>query len=598
MTNTTQTLSTPRATWKLITYRPGFFLINLLFLTYFVALQLVPGLLMQTVFDDLTGAVPARFDIWTLIALMVAIELTRIVANVASTYGETRVRQLGGALLRVNILHNVLQRPGADALHVSTGDAINRLSDDVGEFGDWPTWQPHMFSQTIFALLAFAIMARINLTITLVAALPLVGVIALSRYALGRVVRYRQASGETGSVVTGFLGEILGSVQAIKVANAEDAIVDHFRTISDARREANVRLSLAGQLFHSASASVGNVSVGIMVLLAARGLQQGSFTVGDFALFASYLFLAVGFFSHLGGYLSDYKQQAVSIRRLLALQPDAPPESLVAHRPVYEKGDEPPPAFVAKTAVTPLQHLSVRRLTYRHPDGTLGLEDISFSLPRGSFTVITGRIGAGKTTLLRVLLGLLPATSGEIRWNDTPVTDDADFFHPPRSAYTPQVPRLFSETVRANILMGLPENRVDLPGAVRAAVLEPDIAQLEKGLETLVGPRGVRLSGGQVQRSAAARMFVREPELLVFDDLSSALDVETEQILWERLLDPGGAGHGHTYLVVSHRRAALRHADQILVMENGCITAAGLLDDLLATSETLRRLWHGEPAPA
>ena len=185
------------------------------------------------------------------------------------------------------------------------------------------------------------------------------------------------------------------------------------------------------------------------------------------------------------------------------------------------------------------------------------IENVNLSLPRGSFTVITGRIGSGKSTLVRVLLGLLPKDAGEIVWNGARVDDPAAFFRPPRCAYTSQVPRLFSDTLRDNILMGLPEDRVDLSEAIRLAVLEEDVAALTNGLDTVVGPRGVRLSGGQVQRAAAARMFVREPELLVFDDLSSALDVETERTLWERLANACGFAPPLTCLVVSHRRAAL-----------------------------------------
>ena len=95
------------------------------------------------------------------------------------------------------------------------------------------------------------------------------------------------------------------------------------------------------------------------------------------------------------------------------------------------------------------------------------------------------------------------------------------------------MPRLFSDSLRENLLLGLPESSVNLPDAIYRAVMEPDVATEERGLDTLVGPRGVRLSGGQVQRSAAARMLVRDPELLVCDDLSSALDVETEKLLWQ-----------------------------------------------------------------
>jgi ATP-binding cassette subfamily B protein len=238
-----------------------------------------------------------------------------------------------------------------------------------------------------------------------------------------------------------------------------------------------------------------------------------------------------------------------------------------------------------------LERLEMDGLTYTHPDGGRGVEGVSLRLERGSLTVVTGRVGAGKTTLLRLLLGLLPAGSGTIRWNGRPIADPASFFTPPRAAYTPQAPRLFSETLRTNILLGLPEGRVDLPAALRAAVLERDLADLPEGLETGVGPRGVKLSGGQVQRTAAARMFVRAPELLVVDDLSSALDVETEQQLWERL-----AAQATTCLAVSHRRAALRRADRIIVLKDGRVEAEGALADLLDRCEEMRQIWAGEAA--
>jgi len=120
--------------------------------------------------------------------------------------------------------------------------------------------------------------------------------------------------------------------------------------------------------------------------------------------------------------------------------------------------------------------------------------------------------------------------------------------------------------------------------------LEEDIPTLERGLDTVVGPRGVKLSGGQIQRAAAARMFVREAELFVFDDLSSALDVQTERILWERLFET----RQQTCLVVSHRRPALQRADQIILLHEGRISATGTLSELLKSSAQMRSLWHGD----
>jgi ABC-type multidrug transport system fused ATPase/permease subunit len=224
-----------------------------------------------------------------------------------------------------------------------------------------------------------------------------------------------------------------------------------------------------------------------------------------------------------------------------------------------------------------------------YPGSQAGIRDISFRIERGAFVVITGRIGAGKTTVLRTLQGLLPRGGGEIRWNGQLVEDPGSFFTPPRSSYTAQVPRLFSETLRENVLIGeTAEDR--LPRAMQLAAMAPDLAALEKGLDTLVGTRGVKLSGGQLQRAGAARMFARGSDLLIFDDLSSALDVATERQLWESLLRDREA----TCLVVSHRRLALKRASQILLMHQGRIVAQGRLDELLETSPEMRRLWEAE----
>ena len=206
-------------------------------------------------------------------------------------------------------------------------------------------------------------------------------------------------------------------------------------------------------------------------------------------------------------------------------------------------------------------------------------------------TVITGQVASGKTTLLRAVLGLLPKETGDIYWNGVLVSDPAAFFVPPQCAYTAQVPKLFSMTVKQNMLFGLPEHPDALEGVIHTAVLEHDLASFGHGIEERIGAGGIRLSGGQVQRVAAARMLLRQAALLVVDDVSSALDGATEQLFWDRLFAQASAV---TCLVVSHRRAVFQRADHIVVLKEGRMEAEGTVEQLLESSEEFRRLWSGQ----
>lgn len=358
------------------------------------------------------------------------------------------------------------------------------------------------------------------------------------------------------------LGSVLESVRTVKLAAATGALRAHLAAVDGDRVRATVREYRVRTLLDGVP---GVLLQGAVVLTWSLYLA-GTWPLAT-ALLVSTTLNGAGF---LGQVCAAAVTEAPIARRWLrAVAPFAGPADLTRLPPGVDlaTGAAPAPEPVERE---PLQRLSLEKVAAVHDDGTVGVEGVDLDIDAGSLVLVTGQVGSGKSSLLAGLAGLV-GHEGVIRWNGRAVEDPQTFLRPGQVAYVGQVPRVLSGTFGDNIALGHDRPVQDAVGDAR---LDRDVAAAG-GPDAVVGHRGIRLSGGQVQRVAMARALATGAELIVADDVSSALDVRTEIELWAAL-----RRRGSTVVGASTKRAALARADRVVVLDRGRVADEGTWDEL------------------
>lgn len=567
---------------KMIMYRPWYYLLNCFLWITIHMFPLIPGLITKRFFEVLEKSGGLNSEILSLMALILVVALTRSIIIAMGGRVDANHRFSMSGLLRRNLLECIINNPLIEN-KTSLGESMNCFRDDIEEIETVISFTLDIIGDGLFALGALIILLTINVKVTLFIFAPLVIVILLSQKAMKYISKYRTTARESTGDVSGAIGEIFTGIQAIKISGSEKYIINNLNNLNEKRMKYMVRDKIFVNIMDAIYENAVTIGTGFILLLTGKYMLEGSFSVGDFSLFLYYLPFVADFAGFLGEIFARYQQGGIAFKRMFKLLDENMEKELLAHNSLYLKGELIEEKY--KQEDIEFKSLEVKELTYKYNE-TSGIENINLRVDKGDFVVVTGRIGAGKTTLIKSILGMLPLDSGKIYLNNEEVKNNSEKLTPPIVAYTSQNSNLFSDTIKNNVLLGLKDEGGKLEQAIYSAVLDRDIKNFKEGIDTLIGSKGVKLSGGQRQRVAVARMFARKADLYVFDDISSALDIETEIKLWDRMFERKNI----TALVVSNRHVALKNADKILVMKDGKIEGQGKLEELLKNCEEMRRI--------
>ncbi len=468
--------------------------------------------------------------------------------------------------LRVKVQAHIIKLPVRFFDNTKTGELVSRIMTDVeGVRNIVGTGLAQLFGGVLTSIICLVLLINISPMMTLYVLVPVAVFGVISLKAFGKIRPIFRERGKINAEVTGRLTETLGGVRVIKGFNAEKQEIKTFEE-GVTRLFLNIKKSLTSTSFLTSSATflLGLASTGIMGI-GGYMIMEGEMTFGDFLAFTLYLGFMIAPIVQMSNIGSQLTEAFAGLDRT----------EEILNTPL-----EDDPTVRVNTIGEIKGDITFNNVSFAYEEGKDVIKDISFTAPRGSVTALVGTSGSGKSTIAGMAASFLNPTKGNITVDGIDLSTITLESFRSQLGVVLQNDFLFEGTIRENIKFPRPNaSEAKLLEAVKAAHVDEFTDRFELGLDTLIGERGVKLSGGQQQRIAIARAILADPRILILDEATSNLDMESEAYIQQSLKS---LMQGRTTFVIAHRLSTIRQADQILVVENGVIVERGKHDELIS----------------
>ena len=461
-----------------------------------------------------------------------------------------------------------------------TGDLMNRISEDVGKVRMY-VGPAFMYSVNTIALFIIVISYMISIApkLTLYTILPL-PILSITIYKLSRIINQKSTLvQEMLSKMSSFAQESFSGIAVIKSYNLQEQTTSDFSNLALESYDKNMSLAKVQAWFFPLMILLIGCSNLIVIYVGGNQYINGEIEIGVLAEFIIYVNMLTWPVAVVGWITSIVQQAEASQKRI---------NVFLKEQPEIESGKG-----VGKIKIKGKIQFKNVSLTYPETKIT-ALDKIDLTIPEGSTLGIIGNIGSGKSSMLDMILRLYDPTTGSITIDGYDIKNFTLSEVRSEIGYVPQNAFLFSESIEDNIRFGSPKaSSKEIQSMAKNAVVHDNIVKFKEGYKTLLGERGVTLSGGQIQRVSIARALIKDPQILLLDDCLSAVDTDTEEEILKNLKS---LTKDKTTLIVSHRISSLKHADQIIVFENGKIVQQGKHADLIEVEGYYKELFEIQQA--